>query len=334
MAKKTNDSKTPLVSIVTATFNDEVYIEASVRSVISQDFTDFEYIIINDGSSDGTKKIIERLQKEDGRIRVINQENQGLVASLNRGLKEARGRYIARIDGDDEWLPHKLKTQIAALEANDKLVLIGGGAEIINQDSVPTGFILNVARNEDIRLGLCLFNQFNHSSVVYRRQVALDAGLYPNTCPAEDYDLFSKFASYGELANLPYAVFRYRISDGSISSQRRDEQNALAKQFSLRNWESLRPQIVKRSEIKDGFRYYLENPINHDIGISLKHAYTFILMRIGYRMINQGQFWNGMRQLWNVVSSGRTGAKIVFRWGIDIIKVKLSHVFSRGESSI
>ena len=80
MAKKTNDSKTPLVSIVTATFNDEVYIEASVRSVLSQDFTDFEYIIINDGSSDGTKKIIERLQKEDGRIRVINQENQGLVA--------------------------------------------------------------------------------------------------------------------------------------------------------------------------------------------------------------------------------------------------------------
>lgn len=323
MSAKKPQAKMPLVSIITATYNDETYIESSIRSVLSQDFTDFEYLIINDGSSDGTKKIIERLQKEDNRIRIINQKNQGLVASLNRGLKEAKGKYIARIDGDDEWLPHKLKTQVEALEANDRLVLIGGGAEIINQDSVPTGFILNVARDEDIRLGLCLFNQFNHSSVVYRRQVALDAGLYPNTCPAEDYDLFSKFTAYGELANIPYAVFRYRISDGSISSQRRDEQNALAKQFSMRNWELIKPQVIKRSEIKEGFRYYLENPINYDIGISLKHAYTFILMRVGYRMLQKRQIGKGLHQLWNVASTGRTAAKIVIKWGLDIIKIKL-----------
>ena len=111
MSAKKSQAKTPLVSIITATYNDEVYIESSIRSVLSQDFTDFEYIIINDGSSDGTKKIIERLQKEDSRIRLINQKNSGLVASLNRGITEARGTYIARIDGDDEWLPHKLKTQ-------------------------------------------------------------------------------------------------------------------------------------------------------------------------------------------------------------------------------
>ena len=86
------------------------------------------------------KKIVQRLQKEDSRIRLINQQNKGLVASLNRGINEARGKYIARIDGDDEWLPHKLKTQVDMLENDDELVLVGGGAEIINQDSVPTGF--------------------------------------------------------------------------------------------------------------------------------------------------------------------------------------------------
>lgn len=325
--------KPPLVSVVTATYNDERYIESSIRSVLSQDFTDFEYIVINDGSTDNTEAIVTKLQQEDERIRLINQDNSGLVASLNRGLKEARGKYIARIDGDDEWLPHKLKTQVEALEANEELVLVGGGAEIINQNSVPTGSILNVSRDEDIRLGLCLFNQFNHSSVVYRRQVALEAGLYPNTCPAEDYDLFSRFAEYGELANIPYAVFRYRISDGSISSQRRSEQNALAKQFSLRNWEATSPQVIKRSQIKEGFKHYLNNPINHGIGISLKHAYIFILMRIGYRMINQGRLLDGLHQLWNTASTGRTGAKVTFRWGLDIIRLKLSSVFSRSESS-
>lgn len=327
MTKSTE--KTPLVSIINPTFNDAQYIETSIRSVLSQDFTDFEYIIINDGSTDDTEKIVKRLQKEDSRIHLVSQKNQGLVASLNRGLKMAKGKYIARIDGDDEWLPHKLATQVAALEADQDLVIIGGGALLFNKDSVPTGFFLNVARDEDIRTGLCLFNQFCHSSVVYRKEAALRAGLYPNTCPAEDYDLFSKFADYGKLANLPYPVFRYRITDGSISAQRRDEQNARAKDISLANWQHLQPAVVPRKVIRQGFAYYLNNPITHDIGISLKHTYTHILMRSGYRMINQGAFWRGIHQLWNVASTGRTGMKIVIRWGFDIIKIKLTSVFSK-----
>lgn len=327
MAKSTE--KAPLVSIINPTFNDAQYIEASIRSVLSQDFTDFEYIIINDGSTDDTEKIIKRLQKEDARIRLVSQENQGLVASLNRGLKIARGKYIARIDGDDEWLPHKLATQVAALEADQDLVIIGGGALLFNKDSVPTGFFLNVARDEDIRTGLCLFNQFCHSSVVYRKDTALKAGLYPDTCPAEDYDLFSKFADYGKLANIPYPVFRYRITDGSISAQHRDEQNARAKEISLANWRHLRPEVVSRAAIKQGFAYYLNNPVTHDIGISLKHAYTHLLMRSGYRMINQGNLCGGLRQLWNIASTGRTGLKIVMRWGFDLIKIKSSLLFSK-----
>ena len=325
----TSTDKTPLVSIINPTFNDARYIEASIRSVLSQDFTDFEYIIINDGSTDDTEKIVKRLQKEDSRIRLVSQKNQGLVASLNRGLKMAKGKYIARIDGDDEWLPHKLTTQVAALESDDELVIIGGGALLFNEHSVPTGFFLNVARDEDIRTGLCLFNQFCHSSVVYRRDVALKAGLYPDTCPAEDYDFFSKFADYGKLANLPYPVFRYRITDGSISAQRRDEQNARAKEISMANWHHLQPSVVSRAAIKQGFAYYLDNPVTHDLGISLKHAYTHILMRSGYRMINQGNIWSGLRQLWNVASTGRTGLKIAVRWGIDLVKIKLRLLFSK-----
>lgn len=320
----TSSRKTPLVSIINPTFNDAAYIEASIRSVLAQDFTDFEYIIINDGSTDDTEKIVKRLQKEDARIKLVSQKNQGLVASLNRGLTMAKGKYIARIDGDDEWLPHKLSTQVAALETDDNLVIIGGGALLFNKDSIPTGFLLNVSRDEDIRTGLCLFNQFCHSSVVYRRDIALKAGLYPNTCPAEDYDLFSKFADYGRLANLPYPVFRYRITDGSISAQRREEQNARAKDISLANWSHLRPSVVSRKEIKQGFCHYLTNPADPSLGISLKHTYIHILMRSGYRMINQGALLSGLHQLWNVASTGRTGLKIAFRWGIDIVKIKLT----------
>ena len=80
MKAQKSQVKPPLVSIITATYNDETYIESSIRSVLSQDFTDFEYLIINDGSTDNTKKIVQRLQKEDDRIRLINQKNSGHVA--------------------------------------------------------------------------------------------------------------------------------------------------------------------------------------------------------------------------------------------------------------
>ena len=159
--------------------------------------------------------------------------------------------------------------------------------------------------------------------IFYRRQTAVDTGLYPDTCPAEDYNLFSKFAEHGELANVPYPIFRYRISDGSISAKRRDEQNNLAKEFSHRNWDSIQPTVTSRADIKRAFAYYLKNPISCDFGISHKHAYTFVLMRIGYRMLQKGQISKGLHQLWNVASTGRTATKIVVKWGLDIIKIKL-----------
>lgn len=160
-------------------------------------------------------------------------------------------------------------------------------------------------------------------SVVYRKQTAIEAGLYPNTCPAEDYDLFSSFAKYGKLANVAYPIFRYRISDGSISAQRRDEQNLLAKKLSYRSWDTISPNVISRSEIKQSFNYYMKSSVTDDFGISLKHAYIFVLMRVGYRMIKKGNVLQGLHQLWNIASTGRTAARIVVKWGLDIIKIKL-----------
>ena len=164
--------------------------------------------------------------------------------------------------------------------------------------------LLTLLATKTFGLVFVFFNQFCHSSVVYRKQTVIEAGLYPNTCPAEDYDLFSSFAKYGKLANVAYPIFRYRISDGSISAQRRDEQNLLAKKLSYRSWDIISPEVISRSEIKQSFNYYIKSSVTDDFGISLKHAYIFILMRVGYRMIKKGNVLQGLHQLWNIASTG------------------------------
>lgn len=316
-------SQKPLVTVVTATYNDERYIESSIRSVLYQDFDDFEYIIVNDGSTDNTQQIIEGIQLTDPRIKLVNQSNQGVVAARNAALRLARGKYIAIIDGDDQWLPGKLSTQIDMLESNDKLVLVGGGLENINENDVPLGFAFYPTRDRDIRYGLCISNQFNHSSVVYRLSVAKDAGLYPDTCPVEDMDFLSRFIEHGEIANLPYPVFRYRSNPDGISQNSDGKQPRMEKDISLRTWAYVKPRPLSRAEIIKGSNYYIDNPIAASFGVALKHNYLYYMTRIGYRMINNGNIVGGLRHLFNIASTGRTGLGIVRQNGREVVAAKL-----------
>lgn len=321
-------SKNPLVTVITATYNDEKYIEASIQSVLSQNFTDFEYIIINDGSSDNTRAIIESLQKQDPRIRLVNQTNQGVVAARNNALRLAKGQYIAVIDGDDQWLPGKLKAQISLMQTDQSLVLVGGGLESINEESVPLGFAFYPTRDVDIRYSLCISNQFNHSSVLYKLSIAKEIGLYPDTCPVEDMDFLSRFMEYGKIANIPYPIFRYRSNPAGISQNSNDTQSSMEKDISLRNWNHVQPKPLSRQDIMTGARFYLDNPVSQTFGVTIKHGYIYYMTRIGYRMISKRQLVDGLRQLIHIASTGRTGLRMVFHCGADIVKAKL-----RGDQS-
>ena len=317
-----NQSKKPLVSVIMATYNDERYIESTVRSVLVQTFNDFEYVIVNDGSTDDTLKILQKLERLDNRITIIDQKNQGVVASRNTAIKKARGKYIAIIDGDDQWIPQKLEWQVAELETDSNLALIGGGIEMINEDDIPLGFTCFVPDDTAIKYGMTISNQFVHSSVLYRREDALSVGLYPDTCPVEDFDFLSQITMLGKVQNLPYPVVRYRINGAGISSQSRAAQAKLGNDISLLNWDRLTPNVIGRAALSEQCNIYLKNGITTGFGIEIKHAYLFILTRIGYRMLNKRRFVEGIRLLLNVASTGRTGAKIVLRWGVHIIKVK------------
>lgn len=318
-----NQSKQPLVSVIMATYNDERYVESTVMSVLVQTFSDFEYVIVNDGSTDDTLKILKKLERFDDRITIIDQKNQGVVASRNNAIKHAQGKYIAIIDGDDQWIPQKLEWQIAELETDSKLSLIGGGLEMVSEDDIPLGFTCFTPDDQAIKYGMCISNQFIHSSVVYRRDDALKIGLYPDTCPVEDYDFLSQITRIGTVRNLPFPVVRYRINSAGISSQTRETQAKLGNEISLQNWEAIEPTTISRRTIVESSLRYLHNPISSGFGVEIKHSYLFNMTRVGYRLINKGSLVAGLRLLWNVASTGRTGLGIVTHWAKHIIDVKL-----------
>lgn len=312
--------KLPLVSVLMATYNDEKYVADTINSVLSQDFEDFEFIIINDGSTDNTSTILQAFASRDERIKIINQENQGLVSSLNRGLDLAKGKYIARIDGDDQWLPHKLREQVSYAQAHPNVVLISGAREEINPDSVPFSFVLTGHTHEQNLRAITIINPFTHASAFFDKKIAIKCGKYPDMCPIEDYALFSKMLQYGESYIMPYPIIRYRSNPSGISQTRSKEQAQKSNLLSKQNWKLYPPSVLSRSEIVKQSRQLLESSVTPEFGISLKHYFLFINTRIGYRMLKQKQFINGFRQLLNIASTGRTGLSIVLKHGKNIIK--------------
>lgn len=197
----------------------EGQISRSIQSLLDQTFSDFELIIINDGSTDGTLSILEGFR--DTRIRIYSQPNQGVAISANRGLSLARGRYIARQDHDDFSFPDRLKKQVAFLERSPEVYLLGTAAEIYNSEG-PTGRCHDhPTQSEILAIELLFDNPFVHSSVMFRREVLEVVGYYnpdDEITPLDDYDFISRVASKFKVANLAERLVVYYESNKSLTS--------------------------------------------------------------------------------------------------------------------
>ncbi len=208
----------PLVSVVLPVYNGAADVDKAVRSVLAQTFTDYELIVINDGSKDNSAEILESLR--DPRIRLIHQANAGLAATLNRGIALARGRYIARQDQDDLSHPERLARQIAFLESNPGYGLLGTAAEIWVGDRQTDRAHDHPSAHASLQFELLFNNPFVHSSVMMRKSVVDGIGGYttdPARQPPEDYELWSRMARVARVANLPERLLVYREVPASMS---------------------------------------------------------------------------------------------------------------------
>ncbi len=215
--------KTPRVSVILPSYNGSRFLSRAVMSVQAQDFTDWELIIVDDGSIDATLEIAQECARADTRIRVVSHEkNQGIQKSLNRGLREARGEYIARIDDDDLWLsPLKLSRQVAFFDTHPDYVLLGTGIVVFNEDAREIMRYLAPASDAAIRSRMLLKNCFVHSSVMFRKDIAVRCGGYSEDTAilhVEDYNLWLKLGTVGKMHNLPSYDTGFTARQGGLSA--------------------------------------------------------------------------------------------------------------------
>ena len=208
----------PFVSVVLPVYNCPEYIHDAIESILQQTFVDFELIVIDDGSTDNTADIIETFT--DPRIRFYSQKNQGLAATLNRGLELSRGNYIARQDQDDISLPERFAKQVEYLESHLECGLVGTWAEIWRGEHRTGRKHLHPSDNITLKCELLFDNPFVHSSVMLRKSVLEHVGGYcidPDRQPPEDYELWSRIARDYQIANIPELLLVYREIQNSMS---------------------------------------------------------------------------------------------------------------------
>jgi Glycosyl transferase family 2 len=211
----------PQVSVVMAVYNGERYLREAVESILNQTFNDFELIIVNDGSTDRTPDILSRYQRRDARVFVHHQENGGQAAALNVGCHLAKGRYIARIDGDDIAFPERLERQISYLEENSHVALLGASINTMDVMGRTLSTISYPTDEKVIREWLfdLHVNPFAHVTAVFRTSVFRNVNGYRTAfAPAEDYDLWVRIAERWPVSNLAEYLVSVRMRSRSISS--------------------------------------------------------------------------------------------------------------------
>jgi len=209
-------------------YNGQDFLAEAVDSVLRQTYTDFEFIILDDGSTDGTADILRSRMNSDQRILVIRREHCGITNILNEGLRAARGEFIARMDSDDISMPHRFAVQIEFLMNNPSVVAVGCAVEIIDSEGDTLG-IMNWPGDHELIDRLLLRGKAGlpHPGAMIRRQAMIAVGGYREKfAVAQDKDLWLRLAEVGRLANLDNVLLMYRQHLRSISSLRLQEQHA------------------------------------------------------------------------------------------------------------
>jgi len=239
-------NKTPEISVIMPVYNTELFLDKAIKSILEQSFKNFEFIIINDGSTDASLEIIQRYKKIDNRIILINRENKGLIHSLNEGIENSKGEYIARMDADDISFPNRFEEQIKLIK-KDNADICGSHFFIINEeDEFIDTFIVPLKKRNFLNY-LCITTPFAHPSVMLKKSfltqnnIQYGQTIYQN---AEDYALWVQFWNLGaKFTNVNAFLFKYRDVKQSLSSEKQKqivrEKRKISKEMVLNNHKKL-----------------------------------------------------------------------------------------------
>jgi len=255
-------SKKPLLSVIMSVYNAQNYLKDSIESILNQTYKNFEFIIINDGSSDNSLEIIEEYAKQDSRIKVINQKNKGLPFSLNRGIEMSSGEYIVRMDADDISLPYRFEKQLDFMQKNPEIGICG--SSIIAFGEVKEAIKKFYKDDKMLKSELLFSTCFAHPTVFMRSSLFKEFNIKYNEefVNSQDYELFSKMAKITKFANIQEPLLKYRVSKNSVTKLA-DSKNLrfnLLKKIIFENIKNLNLEIDK-----DELMLHFNLTVNHRI---------------------------------------------------------------------
>lgn len=285
----------PIVSALLPVFNAEAFVEASVRSVLGQSLRDLELIVLDDGSTDQSFSVVERIAAEDGRMRLLRQPNGGIAAARNRLLEEARGRYLATVDADDISEPDRFRFQVDFLDRHAHVGLLGSAITTIDEEGRETGSRSYPQRPEVIRvLGVTDF-VFANPTVMMRREAIhkLDGWYRSDRTPADDFDLCSRLLRITSGANLPACLVRYRIHRNQATVMQNPQMMRHHADVAAENLNHACPSL---SSSREGFRLYAKSvgrypvirgaPEVRELRRTALHVLHFLEQRASSRGVN------------------------------------------------
>jgi GT2 family glycosyltransferase len=206
-------------------YNGERFLREAVESVLTEGFRDLELVVLDDGSTDATPRILEEYAAGDSRVLVHRKEGKNLAEALNRCVAHSSAPLLARLDADDVSIPGRLEAQVGFMKENPNVVLLGGQAELIDEEGATFGIASYPTADAELRTALRTINPFVHSSIVMRRSAFDSAGGYrANLAHSEDLDLWLRLAELGTLANLPKPIVRYRVHSAQQSLRKQRDQ--------------------------------------------------------------------------------------------------------------
>lgn len=273
-----NDNK-PLISVIMSVYNEEKYIDESLKSILNQTVKDFELIIVNDCSTDNTKQIIDELAAKDSRIKLIdNEQNMGLTRNLNKALAYARGEYIARMDGDDISMPNRFETQIKYLEEHPDIMLISCNTTTFGEKKLVSDI---AGTPEELRCKMLLRPQLAHPGFMMRAKLITEYGFGydEHFRSAQDYDFAARVTTklygddretdnspkenYHNIAVTKEVLLQYRAHAGQVSQTPNLKQFGYADE--IRQRLLARIDITLDAEALDAYHHWvLESPADDE----------------------------------------------------------------------
>tara|TARA_Y100001980_G_C14553358_1_gene338568 strand:+ start:2027 stop:2983 length:957 start_codon:yes stop_codon:yes gene_type:complete len=241
-------TKSPKISVVMSVYNGQDYVGGSIESILQQSFKNFEFIIINDGSTDNSRSIINSFN--DSRIRLLNQKNCGLAASLNRGISISKSKIIARMDADDIADINRLSIQHKFLVENPAYSVVGSNVEIIDMKGEYI-YTSNLPLTNDQIISNFPKVPLYHSSVLFRKGHFIKAGKYPEyMLIAQDQILFNRMKEFGKIHNIDVPLIKYRLVPYGNTSKNK---------LIINRINAIVENAIKDDHIKEEDKHFLKN---------------------------------------------------------------------------